>query len=140
MKNYLERRNNNLGFNLFDDLFEDFFKPTFFSGGIDSMRTDVIKKEEGYELVVDVPGFEKEDVNLSLEGGYLTISANKEEKESDDNAFVRRERKCSIKRSYYVGDKITEDDIKATLVNGTLKVDVKNAKQDKLEKKNIAID
>ena len=140
MKNYLERRNNNLGFNLFDDLFEDFFKPTFFGGGVDSMRTDVIKKEDGYELTVDVPGFEKKDVNLSLEGGYLTISANKEEKESEDNAFVRRERKCSIKRSYYVGDKITEDDIKATLVNGTLKVDVKNAKQDKIEKKNIAID
>lgn len=136
MRNYLT---NTSGLDFFDRAFEDFFAPVFYNKRADSMLTDIKETKTGYELTVDMPGFEKEDINLSLENGYLTIQAKKEEKEEDEK-YVRRERVRSYSRTYYVGDAITEEDIKAKYKNGTLTLDLIKRKKELPQKKNIVID
>ena len=115
-------------FNLFDDFFtNDFFPKTdFFSKDRNLMRTDVKEMKDKYLLDIDLPGFDKENINISLDNGYLNISAKVDEKnDSDDEKYVRRERyygECS--RSFYVGEDINEDDIQAEFKNGILKIEL----------------
>lgn len=127
MKNYLSRRNDrNEGFmDIWNDPFEDFFKP-FFYGGVSKsgMRTDVKETENGYEMQVDLPGFDKKDINLTLKDGYLTVNAQKQEKEEDKHNYIRRERNYSCSRSYYVGSGVKEEDVKAKYENGILSLTV----------------
>lgn len=138
MKNYLARNNrNDFGFG-FNDVFDDFFKPVAFGFKETAMKTDVKEKENGYELSVDMPGFEKKDIELTLSDGYLTVSARREENEKDK--FIRRERSYSCSRSYYVGENVTEEDIKAKYDKGILTVDFPK-KENKIEKRrNIEIE
>ena len=111
----------------------------------DLMKTDVKETDNGYQVIVDLPGFNKEDVNAQLEDGYLTItasrSANNDEKDKDGK-YIRRERyqgNCS--RSFYVGDSLTEEDIKAKFDNGTLTMEIPKVSAQKVEnKKTIAIE
>ncbi len=128
-------------FDLFDNFFrdDDFF--TKKQNGL--MKTDVKEMKDKYEIKVDLPGYEKENINLSLNNGYLEISAkmNKEENEEEEK-YVRRERfvgECS--RSFFVGDEITEEDINAEFKNGILKIDVpkKDSAKDQNEIKQIEI-
>jgi HSP20 family molecular chaperone IbpA len=90
------------------------------------MKTDIKENEGGFELDIDLPGYKKEDVKAQLKDGYMTISAetNQEKDDKDDKGkYIRRERyygTCS--RSFYVGEDITEEDIKAKFENGILKV------------------
>ena len=127
MKNYLSRRNEgNKGFmDVWNDPFEDFFKP-FFYGGMQAadMRTDIKENEHDYEMQVDLPGFDKKDINVSLRNGYLTVEAKKQDKEEDKHNYVRRERNYSCSRSYYVGEGIREEDVKAKYENGILSLTV----------------
>jgi HSP20 family molecular chaperone IbpA len=121
-------RNNS--FDLFDDLFEDEFFPrheVFTRKERNLMRTDIKEKNDKYLLDIDLPGFEKENINISLNNGYLTVEAkvNRNEKKEENEKFVRKERfygECS--RSYYVGDDIKEEDINAEFKNGILKVEI----------------
>ena len=139
MRNYLTNRN--LGaFDIFDDFFDSFFKPTTFSNKVGNMRADIKENEKEYELSVDLPGFEKKDINLTLNNGYLTISAKNEEKQEDDKNYIRRERVCSYQRSFYVGDVVTEEDIKAKYNNGTLSLTVPKVERKELPAKHIEID
>ncbi len=138
MRNYLQRANDNFGFNLFD-AFDDFFKPVYYSEPKNKMRTDIKETETGYELSVDMPGFDKKDILLTLDNGYLTLKAEKQEKE-EDGKYIRRERSFSCSRSFYVGEDITEEDIKAKYENGTLMLTVPKKEVKKLEKRNIQID
>ncbi len=140
MRNYLSRRNDDFGFDLFDRAFEDFFKPTFFGGVSGGMKTDLKETDKEYELAIDMPGFEKSDINLTLENGYLTVNAKREEKEQENNNYIRRERSYSCSRSYYVGDGITEEDVKAKYLNGTLTLCVPKKEKALPEKKQINID
>ena len=121
--------------NVFDDLFYD----PFMSRSSNNMRTDIIEKENEYELSMELPGFNKEDIRMELKDGYLMISANKNtdnEVKDDKGHVIRRERyqgNCS--RSFYVGD-VKEEDIKASFTNGELKVslpksNVKHAEEKK---------
>ena len=116
------RRND---FDLFDDFFEDDFFPR---KERNLMRTDIREQKDRYIIDVDLPGFEKNNIKVSLNNGYLNIHAKVDKKEDDNKEpekFVRRERffgECS--RSYYVGDEIKEEDIKAEFKNGILKVEV----------------
>ena len=114
------RRNS---FDLFDDFFEDDFFP---KKEKNLMKTDIREKKGKYIIDMDLPGFEKENIKISLENGYLNISAkvNKNEKDSDEK-FVRRERyfgECS--RSFYVGEDVKEDEINASFKNGTLMIEI----------------
>lgn len=140
MKNYLTNGNRGLGFNFFDDIFDDFFKPVFYGNQASNMKTDIRETDKGYELSVDMPGFDKKEIALSLDNGYLTIQAKREEKEEDGKNYVRRERNFSCKRSYYVGDALTEEDVKAKYENGTLVIDVPKVKEREITRKNIQID
>jgi HSP20 family molecular chaperone IbpA len=110
------------------------------------MQTDVEEKDNGYEITMNLPGFKKEDVKGEIKDGYLTVTAstntNNDEKDKDGK-FIRRERysgTCS--RSFYVGEDVTENDIKAKFKDGVLKVTVpkKEAKPAVEESKYIAIE
>ncbi len=139
MRNFLTNRRNDLGFNFFEDAFDSFFRPAFnFSGN--AMKTDVKETDKGYELSVDMPGYEKGDIELSLDNGYLTVKAQRAQKEEDKDAFVRRERTYSCSRTFYVGNTVTEEDIKAKYVNGTLVMDVPKKEKELPVKKTIQID
>ena len=128
-------------------LFDDFFDYPF--GGYtrtDLMKTDIKDTDQGYELTMNMPGVKKEDVKAELKDGYLTISAssNNSRDEKDDNGrYIRRERYSgSCSRSFYVGDEVTEADIKAKFENGTLTMMIpkKEAKPAVENKKYIAIE
>lgn len=120
-----------------NDFFDDFMNfPTNFGRGRERaeqdfgaigglMRTDVKENETGYEIHMDLPGFRKEDVKASLKDGYLTVTATRESKVDEDKKekYIRRERYMgSVTRSFYVGDQLTEEDIKARFEDGILKL------------------
>ena len=140
-------RNNNLGFSLFDNMFDDFFKDPFFTrnNSVKVMKTDIQEKDDKYILDMDLPGYDKEDIKAQLKDGYLTISAQKntsnDEKDEEGN-YIRRERYCGkCSRSFYVGDSIKEEDIKASFNNGILELTFpKEVPQKEEEMKYITID
>ncbi len=139
MRNYLTRANDGFGFSLFD-AFDDFFKPTFFTQEKSLMRTDIKESENGYDFSIDMPGFDKKDISLTLDKGYLTVSAEKTESEENEKAYLRHERVRSYKRSYYVGDRVNETDVKAKYESGVLSLFVPKKNDAMLEKKNIEIE
>lgn len=121
------------------DVFDDFFDDSFFKENTKMMKTDIKEHDNNYELIVDLPGLNKENINLEIDNGYLTISAktssNNEEKE--EGKFIRRERYSGeYQRSFYVGDEITEEDIKASFKNGILDITLpkKEYKEEKTKK------
>nr|WP_314465794.1 Hsp20/alpha crystallin family protein [uncultured Clostridium sp.] len=105
------------------------------------MKTDVKEVDNGYELDIDLPGFQKEDIKARLTDGYLTITAargeNKEEKDKDGR-YIRRERYSgSMSRSFYVGNAVKEEDIRARFENGILKLSVPKNKKTEIEQNNF---
>lgn len=144
MKNYMEKRNdrNNEGWglNFWEDPFEGFFKPVMYADKRGSMRTDIEETENGYELAVDMPGFEKKDISVTLKDGYLTVEAKRDEKEENGKNYLRRERSFSCSRSYYVGDAISEEDVKAKYDNGVLNVNVPKKQEKEIHSGNIAVE
>lgn len=109
------------------------------------MKTDIREKENSFEMDIDLPGFKKEDVSAKLENGYLTITAAKgidKDEKNEKGVYIRRERysgKCS--RTFYVGDAVKEEDIKARFEDGILKVSVPKVDHKKVEgSKYIAIE
>ena len=141
MKNYLARRNNenDLGFDFFEDAFGDFFKPAFYDRH-NGMPTDVKETENGYELSIGLAGYDKKDLSISLNDGYLTVSAKREEKEENKHNYLRRERSFSCSRSYYVGEELSEEDVKAKYENGVLTIDIPKKEEKKPKPTNIAIE
>ncbi len=130
-----------------DDLFNDVFPFGFGSNtGASLMNADVQEFEDHYQLDLELPGYQKEDIQAELKDGYLTIQAehneNKEEKDKDGK-YIRRERYSGhVQRSFYVGDAVEQGDIHATFENGILKLSVpKVENKPKIEeKKYIAIE
>ncbi len=110
------------------------------------MKTDVKETDKAYELDIDLPGFDKENVQIELNDGYLTINAstNEEKEDKDENGtFLRKERFVgSCRRSFYVGDDVSEDDITAKFENGILSINVPKKELPKPEdrKRLISID
>ena len=136
----IPRRRNE--FDLFDEMFND---PFFTRGENKLMKTDIKEKKDKYLIDIDLPGYEKENIKIEIQEGYLTIHAkvNKEEDEKEKGKFVRKERymgECS--RSFYVGDNIKEEDIKAKFRNGTLTLEIpkKEEKKELPDKKYIQIE
>lgn len=135
--------------NLFDDWF-NFPRTRQLNRGLygkdaaPTMRTDVTEHEDRFELAVDLPGFNKDDINLTLENGYLSISATREdsnEEKDDEGKLIRRERFCgTMQRSFYVGDVLTEEDISAKFENGVLDLTVPKKEKRLPEKKTILIE
>ena len=144
-----------------ENLFDDFFGFPFYDDKSDKkvekklygrhaqnlMKTDIKETDAGYELEIDLPGFTKDEVSAELNNGYLTVSAAKgldqDEQEKDTGRYIRRERYAgSCQRSFYVGDDVTEEDIKGEFKHGILKLFVpkKEAKPAVEQKKYIAIE
>ena len=134
------------GENLLDDFFDLPFGTNFTNANSDLMRTDIKDTDQGYEVTMNLPGVKKEDVKAELKDGYLTISAssNTSKDQKDDNGrYIRRERYSgSCSRSFYVGDQVTESEIKAKFENGTLTMLIpkKEEKPAVEDKKYIAIE
>lgn len=127
-----------------DTMFSDLFDDPFFAGWREAassaadrmpvqsmMSTDVKETDTGYDVDIDMPGFKKDDINLELSNGYLTVSAqrNSSHGDKDENGkWLRRERYAgSVSRSFYVGDDVKESDIHASYKNGTLCLEVPKA-------------
>ena len=130
------------------DLFDDFFDDPFFhredKHAMPMMKTDIRENENNYVIEVDLPGFEKENIKIDVEDGYLNIhaSVNSSNDEEEKGKFIRRERysgECS--RSFYVGKDVLSEDIKATFKNGILTLEVPKVEEKKKlpEKKYIEI-
>ena len=132
-----------------NDWFDDFFGYPFNSCSFSTnemMKTDIKDTENGYEITMSLPGVKKEDVEAELKDGYLTIQAaagTNNDGKDENSKYLRRERYYgSCSRSFYVGDEITQEDIKAKFEDGTLKLTVpkKEAKPAVEEKKYISIE
>ena len=138
------------GENLFDDWFDEFpfydmdkemnntEKKLYGKKAGRIMKTDIKEQKDGYELMIDLPGFTKDEIKASVSDGYLTISAakglDKDEKDKEGN-YIRRERYAgSMCRSFYVGDAVSEEDIHAKYENGILKLSVPKKAPEKIEK------
>ena len=129
-------------YDLFDDMFDDFFGTAPVAS---IMKTDIHEKDGYYTLDVELPGYKKEDINMEIANGYLTIKAkhevNDEEKDAKGN-LVRSERSFgSCSRSFYVGSNIKASYIKARFENGILVITLPSEKQKQIESKEmISID
>ena len=138
------------GENLFNDDWMNFGFPEvdkalYGKHAAHEMKTDVRETDSGYEVDIDLPGFKKDEIDVQLDNGCLSISAakglDKEEKDKEGK-YIRKERYAgSMSRSFYVGDAITEDDIKAKYESGILRLSIpkKEAKQVETTKR-IAIE
>ena len=109
------------------------------------MKTDVKETDSGYEVDIDLPGFKKDEINVQLDNGYLSISAAKgldKEEKNKEGKYIRKERYAgAMSRSFYVGDALTQEDIKAKYESGILRLSIpkKEAKQVEATKR-IAIE
>ena len=145
------------GENMFDEFFRDPFfdskdmkkleKKLYGRRGKNLMKTDIREADTGYELEIDLPGFRKDEIRASLRDGYLTISAakglDKDEQENTSGRYIRQERYAgACERSFYVGEDMTEDDIKGEFKHGILRLSIskKEAKPLAEEKKYISIE
>lgn len=116
---------------LFDDFFDFSFPETRTARSekhFDIMKTDIRENETGYEALIDIPGYGKDEIEISLEKGNLTVSASKNsetEEKDEKSGYIRRERfSGSMQRTFYVGENLTENDIRASFENGVLKLTI----------------
>ena len=140
-----------------DNVFDDFFDFPFYDDRAEKklyghhaanlMKTDIQEHEDGYTLEMDLPGFKKEEIQIELNNGYMTISAAKgldeDEKDKKSGKYIRRERYTgSCQRSFYVGEDVTEEDIKAEFKHSILKLFIpkKEAKPAVEQKKYVSIE
>ena len=142
------------GENLFDDDWMDFpferdfwgkKNPLYGKNANRVMKTDIREHDTGYELDVDLPGFKKDEINVEFENGYLTISAAKgldKDEQDKKGKYIRRERYAgAMQRSFYVGDAVTEEDVKAKFEDGILRLSIPKKDAKAVEtKKTIAIE
>ncbi|MBO5278701.1 MAG: Hsp20/alpha crystallin family protein [Lachnospiraceae bacterium] len=130
------------GFPFYDDRdFKKMEKKLYGRRGKNMMKTDVKELKNGYELEMDLPGFKKDEIKVSLEDGYLTISAAKgldqDEQDKKTGTYIRRERYAgACQRSFYVGEELSEEDIKGEFKHGILKLFIpKKEEQPAVEQK-----
>lgn len=138
------------GRDFFDDLmdgfgFPDVNKKLYGRHAKNMMKTDIRETDEGYEVIMDLPGFKKDEIEVQLENGYLTVSAAKglDKDEADKKGkYICRERYAGeMSRSFYVGEDILDNDIHARFENGILKLDVPKKEAKAVEtKKHVAIE
>ncbi len=143
------------GEGLFDDLmnfsfprfrdFDDTERKLYGKNAAHVMKTDVREHDDQFEVDIDLPGFKKEEIQLNLESGYLTVSAAKaleEDKNNKQGKLIRQERYTgTMQRSFYVGENVTEEDIKAKFEDGVLKLNIPKKEAVRIpEKKTIMIE
>ena len=130
---------------LFNETFNNVFDDAFFTHNTNVMKTDIHEKDGNYVLSIEVAGYQKEDIQMELKNGYLNIQATKNdhhEDQDDHGNIVRQERyHGTSSRSFYLGEGIREEDIKANLENGELLITFpKEAKEENLQSHFIPIE
>ena len=142
------------GENLFDDFFDDDFSmfpaltgrnPLYGKHAKNLMKTDVRETENTYELDIDLPGFKKDEIDLNLNDGYLTISAAKgldKDMEDKKGKYIRQERYAgTCSRSFFVGEGVEPKDVSAKFEDGILKISLpKQVKKELPQSPRIAIE
>jgi len=145
------------GENLFDDWMNDsgLMNPSAFFGKSRSplygkhashiMKTDIKENQDSFDVIIDLPGFKKEGIQVQLDNGYLSITASKsldKDEKNEEGKYIRQERYSgSCTRSFYVGNAVTEEDIKAKFEDGVLKLNIPKKDPNAVEsKKYIAIE
>lgn len=131
-----------------DDLWDNFFSapaPQEKKQEISMMQTDIRELENGFELEMELPGYQKSDIQIELKDGYLTISAVHEVNTEDkgEGRYIRKERYTgSCRRRFFIGKHVKQEDVRAAFENGvlTLAFPKENAKPQSEEKKLISID
>ena len=136
--------------NLFDEFFDDFPMPREFrnidrrlygKNAAREMKTDVREHDDHFEVDIDLPGFKKDEINVNLENGYLTVSAAKgldRDETTKKGKVIRQERYAgTLQRSFYVGDALTEQDVTARFENGVLTLNVPKKEERKLPEKKV---
>ena len=140
MRNNVVRYNKQNPFDLFDPFFNDFFGLDRNAKYNEVMKTDIIDHDGSYEMKIDLPDIKKEDIKMSLDGGYLTIEAKVNKENNTKDKYIRKERYYGeYERSYYVGDNVDEADIDAKLENGVLTLNIKKVEPKAPVKKYIEI-
>lgn len=146
--------NSLFGENLFDDFFSDPFfddnalrkvdRKLYGHNAKNLMKTDVKETENGYEVEMDLPGFKKDEITVDLNNGVLTVRAAKglDQDEENDKRYIRRERYAGVcERSFYVGDALSEEDIRGKFQHGVLTLNIPKKDAKALpEKRYIAIE
>ena len=137
----------NRGFNsLFDDMFNDpFFTRSYDRTSTQMMKTDIHEKDGNYLVEMELPGYAKEDIKADLKDGYLTITAHKNETKEEKDAHgkcIHKERHTgTCNRSFYVGEDISQEDIKAAFKDGVLKLQIpKEVEKEEAQPKLITIE
>ena len=135
------------GENLFDDFFDDSFgmmnarNPLYGKHARNLMKTDIRETDTNYELAIDLPGFKKDEIHLELKDGYLTIQAAKgldKEEPEKKGKYIRQERYAgACSRSFYVGEHVEPEDIRAKFENGILQISLPKAAKKQLPKSNV---
>lgn len=143
MKNQISRYNPfRGGLEFVDPFFEDFFTDRKSSMN-QIMKTDIKDKGDSYELKIELPEVSKENIHLSLENGYLTVEAetHTENDDKENGKYIHKERYYgNFSRSYYVGENVSQEDIKAKLDSGVLTLNVKKENKQEPAKKYIEIE
>jgi len=113
-----------------DDFFDDFLPMK----RENNMKCDIYEKDDKYYIEMDLPGFNKEDIDISLKNGFLTIKVEKKDnnnEENDDKTYIRRERSyIKTERSFNLGD-VEEDKIDASFKDGVLNIEIPKAQEEK---------
>ena len=135
------------GENLFDEFFGDWNREfrnmdrqLYGKNAAREMKTDVHEHEDHYEVDVDLPGFKKDEITLELQNGYLTVTAAKglDKEETNKGKVIRQERYSgTLRRSFYVGDGLTEEDIGAKLEHGVLSLNIPKQEAKKVPEKKV---
>lgn len=140
------------GEDLFDDWlggalsgFADMNRQLYGKNAKNMMKTDVKETENGYQVAVEMPGFNKDEISVELDKGYLTLTASRnlnQDEQDEDGKYIRRERYAgTMQRSFYVGENVQQEDIKARYENGVLTLEVPKEDTQKIQQsKYIAIE
>ncbi len=128
-------------FNGWDREFRNMDRQLYGKNAAREMKTDVHEHEDHFEVDIDLPGFRKEDLNLELQNGYLTVTATKglnKDETTKKGRLIRQERYAgTMQRSFYVGDALTEQDITAKLEHGVLSLSIPKKDERKLPEKKV---
>ena len=129
---------------MFDDFFDDMFdEPLLHRNAVTAMRCDIREKDGSYLLDIELPGCKKEDIKMDLEDGYLTVSAEKHaDKQTGKGKYLRQERYSgTVSRTFYVGDTLKPDDVKAKYEDGVLVISLSKKVPEAIEQRSqIAIE
>ena len=135
-----------------DNFFDDFFEFPFIDDRAEKnaerklyghhaanlMKTDIRETDTSYELDIDLPGFKKDEVNVELKNGYLTIQAAKgldKEEQDKKGKYIRQERYAgACSRSFYVGEDVEPEEVSAKFEDGILTISVPKAAKKQLPK------